>query len=76
MCKIDASSRSSRPEAVTTAPNLTDEQKDKAVAALLADVLNSIDRAVASAVKSKAGVASAPTETSATPRRGDVAASR
>ena len=54
---------------VATAPNLTDEQKDKAVAALLTDVLSSIDRAVAGAAKSEPGVASAPTTVLAAPEK-------
>lgn len=76
MCEIHDSPRRSRPASVATAPNLTDEQKDKAVAALLVDVLNSIDHAVASAAKSEAGVALTSTDTSAAPRRGNIAAKR
>jgi hypothetical protein len=64
---------SSRRFSATTAPNLTDEQKDKAVAALLADVLNSIDRAVARAAKTEPGFVSTPTDASASLRRNDIA---
>ena len=67
MRKDDNSPPGSRHGSVTTAPNLTDEQMDKAVAALLADVLSSIDRVLAGAAKSEPGVASAPTAVSATP---------
>ena len=73
MRKIHYSPPGSRHVLATTAPNLTDEQKEKAVAALLADVLNSINRAVAGAVKSEPGVASAPTDALSPLRRGDIA---
>jgi len=76
MCKFLESPRSFRSASVTTASNLTNEQEDKAVTALLADVLNSIDRAVAGAAQNEAGVALAPTDTSRTPHRSNVAASQ
>jgi len=60
MPKIHYSAPSSRGALAITAPNLTDEQKDKAVAALLADVLSSIDRVVAGTAKSEPDLASAP----------------
>ena len=43
---------------ITAAPSLTEEQKRQAVAALLSDVLSSIDRAVAGAKKSEPGITS------------------
>lgn len=69
MSKIHDAPPTFRHASATTAPNLTAEQKDKAVAALLADVLISIDRAVAGAAESEPGVASAPTDASAPLRR-------
>ena len=45
---------------VITAPNLTGEQMDKAVAGLLADVLSAIDRAVAVTAKNRPGTSPAP----------------
>ena len=73
MHKTHPRSPDSRRASVVTAQSLTDEQQDKAVAALIAGVLNSIDRTVEAAANGQHASASAPTNAAEAPRRGDIA---
>ena len=73
MRKTQAFSPDARLASVTTASNLTAEQKDQAVGALLADVLNSIDRVVAGAAKQTRRRSGANGPPRSSLRRGEIA---